>query len=274
MKLRGNFQPGAAPRPATIERLWKSTRPIQQSAKPAGILTITRTNRFHPSEISGLLRGDSQAIAEWSARWDARRLALHLGVIILGAGLYGAAMGWWRAPQQGWYVAIKFPLIILLTTFGNALLNGMLAPLLGLNIPFRQSFAVIVMSHAITAAILGAFSPLIGFVVWNAPPMAPGAAGAAAYSLILVAQVGVIALAGITGNLRLLQVLTTIGGSGTVARRVMLAWLWGNLFLGSQLSWILRPFIGSPDLPVEFYRQNALHGNFYEAIFHAFLKAF
>ena len=233
-----------------------------------------QTHKFRLSEISVLLRGESQAIAEWSGRWDLRRFALHIGVIILGAGLYGAAMGWWRAPQQGLYVAIKFPLIILLTTFGNALINGMLAPLLGLNIPFRQSFSVIVMSHAITAAIFGAFSPLIAFMVWNAPPMAAGVAGAPAYSLILLAHVGVIALAGITGNLRLLQLLTTIGGSRAVARRVMFAWLWGNMFLGSQLSWILRPFIGSPDLPVQFVRENAMHGNFYEAVFHALQKIF
>jgi hypothetical protein len=233
-----------------------------------------QAHRFSPSEISVLLRGESQAIAEWSGRWELRRFALHIGVIIMGAGLYGAAMGWWRAPQQGLYVAIKFPLIILLTTFGNALINGMLAPLLGLNIPFRQSFSVIVMSHAITAAILGAFSPLILFLIWNAPPMSTGAAGAPAYSTILLLQVAVIALAGATGNLRLLQLLTTIGGRPAVARRVMIAWLGGNLFLGSQLSWIMRPFIGSPDLPVQFLRQNAMHGNFYEAVFHALQKIF
>ncbi|MDR3456184.1 MAG: hypothetical protein P4N60_01955 [Verrucomicrobiae bacterium] len=221
-----------------------------------------------------LLRGETQAIAEWSARWDARRFTLHIGVIILGAGLYGAAMGWWRAPQQGLYVAIKFPLIILLTTFGNALINGMLAPLLGLNIPFRQSFSVIVMSHAITAAILGAFSPLIIFLIWNAPPLTTGAAGAPAYSLIILAHVAVIALAGVTGNLRLLQLLQTIGGSRAVARRVMLAWLWGNLFLGSQLSWIMRPFIGSPDLPVQLFREHAMRGSFYEAVFHALQRIF
>jgi hypothetical protein len=48
---------------------------------------------------------------------------------------------------------------------------------------------------------------------------------------------------------------------------VLLVWLAGNLFLGSQLSWILRPFIGSPNLPVEFFRATALHGNFYENVF-------
>jgi hypothetical protein len=236
------------------------------------LITI-RTNRFSLSEISVLLRGESQAIAEWSARWDARRFALHIGVIILGAGLYGAAMGWWRAPQQGLYVAIKFPLIILLTTFGNALINGMLAPLLGLNIPFRQSFFVIVMSHAITAAIFGAFSPLIMFMTWNAPPMTASGSDAA-YNLIKLSHVAVIIFAGTVGNLRLRQLLEHLGGNRAVARRVMFAWLAGNLFLGSQLSWDLRPFIGAPELPVQFIRDGAMHGNFYENVFGAFMHFF
>lgn len=183
-------------------------------------------------------------------------------------------MGWWRAPQQGLFVAIKFPLIILLTTFGNALLNGMLAPLLGLNIPFRQAFLAIVMSHAITAAILGAFSPLIAFMVWNAPLMSSATSSVAAYNFIKLAHVTIIMFAGIVGNARLFQVLAHLGGSPAVARRVLCAWLAGNLLLGSQLSWILRPFIGAPELSVQFFRDGALRGNFYENIFGAFTQFF
>jgi hypothetical protein len=40
------------------------------------------------------------------------------------------------------------------------------------------------------------------------------------------------------------------------------------------LSWILRPFIGSPDLPLQFLRPDALHGNFYENVFHTFTGLF
>ena len=70
-----------------------------------------------------------------------------------------------------------------------------------------------------------------------------------------------------TGNVRLFQTLARLGGSRAVAFRVLVAWLAGNLFLGSQLSWILRPFIGSPTLPVEFFRKAALHGNFFRSRF-------
>jgi hypothetical protein len=224
-----------------------------------------------PSEITALLRGETETISAWSGSLKARRLLLHVGVIILGAGLYGAAMGWWRDPQQALYVAIKFPLIILLTTAGNALLNAMLAPLLGLNIPFRQSCSAILMGFTVTAAILGAFSPLMAFMVWNAPPMSPEVSGAT-YSFIKLSHVAAIAFAGTMGNARLFQLLAQLGGSRTVARRVLFAWLAVNLFLGSQLSWILRPFIGSPSLPVEFFRATALHGNFYENVYYSLLQ--
>jgi hypothetical protein len=234
----------------------------------------TPSFKFAGHELSTLLRGETETISAWSECWNAQRFLLHVAVIILSAGLYGAAMGWWRDPQQALYVAIKFPLIILLTTLGNALINGMFAPLLGLNIPFRQSFSAIVMSFTITAAILGAFSPLIAFMAWNAPDMAAKNFSGATYNFILLAHVSVIALAGTTGNVRLFQLLVRLGGSRAVALRVQFAWLAGNLFLGSQLSWILRPFIGSPALPVEFFRKAALHGNFFEAVLHSLRQIF
>ena len=118
------------------------------------------------------------------------------------------------------------------------------------------------MSFAIAAAILAAFSPLVFFLVWNTPANS-------AYSFTLLVQVAIIAYAGIMANLRLAQLLEHHCGSRSVAWRVLFAWLAGNLFLGSQLSWSLRPFVGSPALPVEFLRADAFRGNFYEAVFSA-----
>jgi hypothetical protein len=229
-----------------------------------------------PSDFATLLRGETVAISTWSGQWSTRRFASHLSIIILGAGFYGAAMGWWRSPEQALLVAIKFPLIILLTTLGNALLNAMLAPLLGLNISLRQSLRAVLMSFTLSAAILGAFSPLVAFMVWNAPPMTLGARHSVVYGLIKLTHVLVIAFAGIVGNIRLFRLLKSqAGGDGKVAWRVLFAWLAVNLFLGSQLCWILRPFIGAPYLPVQFLRTDiALQGNFYENILHTILDIF
>ena len=219
------------------------------------------------SDFQTLLGGQADKLMLWTQAGQSRPVSLNVAAILIGAGLYGAAMGWWRSPLQGLYVAIKFPLVIVLTALGNALLNAMLAPLLGLNIGFRQSFLAILMSLAITAAILGAFSPLMAFVVWNAPPMTPDVKSTPTYGFIKLTHVAMIAFAGIAGTVRLFQLLAQLGGSKPVARRVLFAWLAGNLFLGSQLTWLARPFIGSPQLPVVFLRDTALRGNFYENFF-------
>ena len=230
--------------------------------------------KAHPAEITTLLRGEAEALLGWLHPGNAGRWGREAAVILIGSGCYGAAMGWWRSPEQALFVAVKFPLIILLTMLGNALLNAMLAPLLGLNLTLKQTLRAVLMSFTISSAILGAFSPLIAFMVWNAPAMAAQNLSGTTYNLILLSHVMVIALAGITGNVRLFQLLSRVGGSRAVARRVLFAWLAGNLFFGSQLTWILRPFIGSPTLPVEFYRESALHGNFFEAVFRSLLQLF
>jgi hypothetical protein len=230
----------------------------------------TRATSLEQTKLGAVLRGEPEYLTAWIGQSHGQHLALCLGVIVTGAGLYGAAIGCWRAPIGALFVGVKLPLIILLTTLGNALLNAMLAPLLGLNLGLRQSFLALLMSFTIASAILGAFSPLAAFMIWNLPPMVPGApAFGITYNLIQLSLVAIIAFAGIVANLRLVQLLQQLSGSATTARRVLVAWLAGNLFLGSQLAWILRPFIGSPDLPLVFVRPTAFQGNFYETVFHS-----
>jgi len=88
------------------------------------------------AELPGLLRGDRGR--ESVERTAASSWLLYLVVIVIGAGLFGAAVGSWRDPLQSLYTAIKLPLILLLTSLGNGLLNAMLAPLLGVNLSLRQ----------------------------------------------------------------------------------------------------------------------------------------
>lgn len=227
------------------------------------------------AEVPGLLRGsvsEGRAAIEGS---NARRWVLHVAMIVGGTGLFGAAIGSWRDPLQALYTSVKLPLIFLLTSAGNGLLNAMLAPLLGINLNVRQSLLAVLMSFTIAAAILGAASPLLYFLIWNTPPLVAGAAtNSGAHSLVLLCETVMIAFAGVAANLRLLQLLHALGGSAIVARKVLLAWLAGNLLLGSQLAWILRPFVGSPGLPIQFLRDHPFEGSFYEAIFGAFRRLF
>ncbi len=216
-------------------------------------------------DLAALCRGDAQELASWLER-DSWRLLYSCALwVTLGGGIYGASLGLWRSPLQASYMAVKFPVLILVTTISNGALNGMLAQLLGARISFRQSLLAITMSFAIFAIVVGSLTPLSLFIVFNLPSMQSPAAGEA-YATLLVMTVFIMAAAGTVANARLFGVLNHVCGNRRRAAQILCAWLAGNLFLGCQLSWSLRPFFGTPDLPVTFLRDNPFDGNFYETL--------
>jgi hypothetical protein len=118
--------------------------------------------------------------------------------------------------------------------------------------------------------VLAALSPVALFVVWNTPPLSAATRlWSPEYGLLQLTLVLFIAFAGIVGNVRLLPLLCQWTDSVKIARHVLLAWLAGNLFLGSQICWVLRPFIWDPARPVEFIGREYFHGSFYETVFEA-----
>jgi hypothetical protein len=220
-----------------------------------------------------LLYGDAGRIAAWLEKPTKRPLAAYALVTLIGSGAYGFTLGIWRAPLQSLYTAIKFPLLIFLTCCGNAAINGMFAQLLGSALSFKQTSLAILISFAIAATILAGFSPITLFIWYNAPPLGSETA-ILGHSVMLLAHVGAIAFAGVIANRRLFGLLRKISGRDGTARAVLFSWLTGNLFLGAQLAWNLRPFIGSPKLAVQFLRDDPLRGNFYEAVWRAFRHLF
>lgn len=224
-------------------------------------------------DLPVLLRGEPAALHWGIEKVRTRQLFLYLSIIVVGAGCFGAAMGCWRAPLQAAYTAIKLPLAILLTTLGNALLNALLAPLFGLNLRFHQALLAVLLAATIACAILGAFSPLLFFMMWNTPTNVSQSLSVS-YNAVQVTEVLMIAFAGIAANVRLLELLQYCSGQRLSALKVLFGWLAGNLFLGSQLCWIMRPFIGAPGLPVQFFRPDAFRGNFYEAVWYSLGRIF
>jgi hypothetical protein len=228
---------------------------------------------YAPGSVGDVLRARPEHFHDWVLQRPSRFIAFCVAAIVFGAGTYGAAMGSWREPLQAVYTGIKLPLAILLTTLGNGLLNGMLAPLLGLNVTFRQSLVMVLFSFALTSMILGALSPVALFVVWNTPPLSAATQlSSPEYGFMQLVIAVFIAVAGIVGNVRLFPLLLQWTASRTVARKVLFAWLAGNLFLGSQICWVLRPFIWDPAGKVAFIGQEYFRGSFYETVLQALYR--
>lgn len=221
-----------------------------------------------PATLSTLLRGSPADLRQWIDDPSTKNLRLCLLTIILGCGSYGLTVGLWRAPLMGFYVALKMPALIFLTLAVNGLLNGMLALLLGSGLGFRQSITAQLVSFTIAALVLGALAPVTFFMAMNAPsPTAENAA--TAHANFLVAHTLLIAMAGIIANLHLARLLIAVTPDARTATTTLIAWLAGNAFVGAQLSWIMRPFFGTPSIKVAFLRDQPFDGTFYETIWRA-----
>ncbi|MBN1675703.1 MAG: hypothetical protein JXR37_31965 [Kiritimatiellae bacterium] len=213
-----------------------------------------------------LCRGRSGDIGQWlrDDRWT--WLGFCFLVVTIGCAFYGATIGVWRGALQALYAGIKLPLLICLTTILTALLNWMLALVLGARFTFRQVLLALFMGYTIAALIFAALVPVALFVTWHLPALS--AAGRRfSHSVIVVMHVAIIAWAGSISTFRLHSFIRTHGSRRSLAGKVLFAWLLGSMFVGCQLSWNLRPFMGSPGLEIQFLRPDAFAGNFYVALY-------
>ena len=224
---------------------------------------MATSKHFSLAKLSAICRGDEVAIPA-AIRGDQKGwISTSLLTILAGCGLYGIAVGLWRAPEQALFLSIKFPLLIFSVVLFNGFLNGMLAQLLGTGLSFRQTLTAILMSFATFGAVLGGLFPVAFFMAIGGPEFTPD--NHEAYGRFVLIHTAIIAYAGLVSNVQMLGTLMQVSGK-SAAIRTFFAWTAGNLFVGAQLAWNLRPFFGNPDREIQFLREKAFEGNFYEAI--------
>ena len=227
----------------------------------------------HPLPYPALCRGEHDLLDAWITGTRPGSVRICLLFIVLGCGAYGFTVGLWRGWEMAAYVAIKLPAAIILTLCVNGILNGMLGLALGSGIGFRQSLQFLLAGFAIMSITLGALSPVTFFLALNTPPHTDPAARDW-HALTLLTHTIAIAIAGIIAHRKLLGFVRTFAETRTAGTQTFFAWLAGNLFVGAQMSWILRPFFGSPGLEVQFLRPDPLEGSFYDAVLRAAINLF
>ena len=216
--------------------------------------------------VAALCRGEKQLLTAWIEGRYRGVIPFCIVLITLGCCSYGFTIGLRHGSEMAFYVTLKLPFIIFLTLFINGMLNAMLSLTLGSGIGFRKSLQFLLTGFAIMSIILGALSPISFFATLNMPePGTPGDATWHGANLLL--HTSLIAYAGILAHSRLLHYVRDFADSRSAGTHTFLAWLIGNLFVGAQISWILRPYFVSPGLEVEFLRVDPFDGNFYEAVF-------
>jgi hypothetical protein len=194
-----------------------------------------------------------------------RTLATLVLVMTAGSALYGGVLGSWRAPVQALNAAVKLPLVLLATSGLTMLLNWMLAVLMGVKATFAQVTALTLLALAVAAVVLASLAPVALLFTLSAPP--PSTDARTAHNLLYLLHTAFIAGAGLAGTATLRSAVDRICADPSRSRRLRAAWIAAFAFVGGEVAWALRPFVGSVYFPVVFLRDDALEGNMYEFIF-------
>lgn len=194
-------------------------------------------------------------------------LALAL-FVVLACGLYGSVLAGWRSPLLSAYVAIKLPSLFLGTMAVVSVFNWMTASILGSGLSFRSTVFVVLASMTIACWILLSLVPVALFFLVSGISYAETHDELRySHNLILMTHIVILGIAGIAGNASLLKGLRRVVSDRCPSGTLFILWLIAFAFVGCQLSWILRPFVGSPFYPVAFMRPDCLDRNFYEFVF-------
>lgn len=228
---------------------------------PAHLREMSRVRAFVAATVAFLARNGVRGI-EWDGlpRWAAA------AVIVCSGALYGAVM----ASYNGFagdrvvmvaYGAAKIPLLFLATLFIAVPSFYVLNLLLGVGDHFRRVWDALVDFQLAVSLQLGALVPVTAFMnLTNGDYRI-----AQAWSSLL--------FAGAAWNARrlLLRAYAPLIAANPVHRALLRLWFGLYAFVGVQMGWDLRPFVGSPDMPVQFFRDEI--GNAYLEIFNVLVEA-
>jgi hypothetical protein len=258
-------------------------------------------------ELDRILRGETTRLADLRHGTLRFPLAGVLVVLVLLAMVAGVCVGSYAVinhdrPMQMLASAVKVPALFLLTLVVTLPSLYVFNALVGSRLTANSLVRLFIAALAVNVAVLSSLGPIVAFFSINTASynfmvllnvvafavsgmlslafllqtlkrmnIAMRAAPAAAHESSPAPQPGELVAAEVVeepqkrspGPLDRLPA-HALGGS---VRAVFALWMIVFGLVGAQMSWVLRPFIGSPDLPFEWFRPR--QSNFFEAVWQA-----
>jgi hypothetical protein len=194
------------------------------------------------------------------------RIRQFLFAIVTLSAIYGLTMGatalsvgWDRGGQQMLSSGIKVPLLYLLTLLVCYPVLFIILVLMGSKLSFVQTLALILLALTFNAVLLASFAPIVAFFSITG----------SSYAFIKLLHVLVMTFSGFWGMAALYQGLREMCEKSNLypkrAVDILRVWILVFGFVGTQMAWSLRPFIGDPGSPFEIFRKGR-DGNFYTAV--------
>ena len=174
--------------------------------------------------------------------------------------LYGAVLGSTSTLWQTLSSTVKLPILFLATLIICAPTLYFFNILFGSNQSLNQNIALMMTAITVTSVLLLSFAPISLFFLLTTDD--------SQYQFFKLLNVVIFSIAGTVGTMFLAQGMRIVSGTDDAGARqrrlVMRIWMVVYGFVGSQLAWTIRPFIGAPGEDFELFRQ--LGGNFYADI--------
>ncbi len=170
-------------------------------------------------------------------------------MILVFAPIYGGLMGSWHldSPERIWqvvYSAVKLPLLLFATSLlclpGFLVLNT----ILGLRDDFREALQAILAGQAGLSVALASLGPVTRFWYFST----------SSYRGALLFNAGMFAVATVAAQIVMFRYYRVLIRRHRHHRVMLCAWLVLYVFVGIQMGWLLRPFVGSAGMPTTFFR--------------------
>ena len=182
-------------------------------------------------------------------------------LIVLVAGVcYGSVMGCYAAVaiERPWseqwaqmlFSGLKVPLLILATLLVALPSFFILNTLVGLRHQFKESLKAILLAQAGLVIILLSLAPITLFVYVSVSPMRLG------YSLAVLWNAFAFGGASVSAQMLLRRNYRHLIRQNPRHRWMVRVWILVYAFVGIQMAYVLRPFIGSPSNTISFFRED------------------
>jgi len=181
-----------------------------------------------------------------------------LFILLVGCGFfYGAVMGSYSGLtparlHQLLYCGLKVPLLLLATFLLCLPSFFVINAAAGLHHDFGQVLRAVVAAQACVTVVLAGLAPITAF--WY---LSYGG-----YQQAVLFNALMFGVASVATQVVIRRYYGPLIRRTPRHRRLLWAWFALYAFVGIQMAWVLRPFIGDPDMPVTFFRSGAW-GNAY-----------
>ena len=221
-----------------------------------------------PGRVGGFVRRVDDVLRgrPWVTSSQASTSQLLLCIVIFGM-FYGACMGTYggvggdRAIQP-LYAAVKVPLLLTASFLLAIPSFYVLNLLMGVGSDFGQVLRALFAAQAGLTIVLASLAPFT--MLWYA--------SFSDHDNAILFNAAMFTIASAAAQRMLRVHYRALIASNPRHRQLRRVWLAIYAFVGIQFGWLLRPFIGAPNLPVTFFRSDSW-GNAYVQVVHLIMSA-